>query len=206
MRRLAVVEYDGTDFAGFQTQAHRGVQPRTVQAEFEAAILAATGVAARVHGSGRTDAGVHARGQVLHFDIEAPLLANLGHFQRALNALLPHDVAVHTLQRAPDGFHARFSAASRLYRYTHLNASIASPLVRRWSHPVRKPLDVPRMHQAAQHLTGSHDFVAFAAREAKASTVRRVFSAQVTESFLPWAESDVIWHNLERNSPPEAET
>jgi len=206
LRLLAVVEYDGTDFAGFQLQAHRGAQPRTVQAELEAAILAASGTPARVIGSGRTDAGVHARGQVVHFDTDAPLAANLDQFRRALNAHLPPDVLVHALLVAPDGFHARFSAASRLYDYTILNAPTASPLARRYSHHVRKPLDVPRMHEAAQHLTGTHDFVAFAARETGTSTVRTVLAAQVTESTLPWAKSAVIWHNLRRCPPPDAET
>ena len=205
MRLLAVVEYDGTDFAGFQAQEHRGGRPRTVQGELEAALHAATGIPTRVVGSGRTDTGVHARGQGIHFDSDASLSADLAQFRRALNAHLPPDVGVQLLQVAPEGFHARFSAASRRYRYAVLNTPSASPLLRRYSYQVRKPRDVPRMDAAARYLVGTHDFVAFAAQETGVNTRRTVIAAQVTEVPLPWADSALIWHNLGWCPPPETE-
>ena len=195
MRLLAIVEYDGTDFDGFQAQEHRVGPRRTVQSEIERAIAAACGESVRVHGAGRTDAGVHARGQVMHFDTDAPLARDLGQLQLALNAHLPKDLAVHGLQVAPDGFHARFSASSRTYRYLILNAPVRSPLWRRSAHYVRKPLDVEHMQRAAARLIGSHDFVAFAAHEGPHATTRRVLRAQVAVAPARWPDSDLIWHN-----------
>ncbi len=196
---LAIVEYDGTDFAGFQTQAFvTRAQPRTVQAELERAITAAAGVAGQVAGAGRTDAGVHATGQVIHFDSDAPLTRDLPRFQRAINAHLPADVRLHTLGPAPEGFHARFSARARTYRYSILNAPTPSPLWRRFAHYVRRPLDVPRMAAAARHLVGAHDYAAFAVQATSKPTRRVVYRAEVHESTLPWPKPDTIWHNFER--------
>lgn len=155
LRLWAVVEYDGTDFYGFQLQARE----RTVQGEIERAVEAVTGEQRRVTGAGRTDRGVHARGQVVSF--EATWHHGLDDLHRALNATLALDVAVTRLGRAPAGFHPRFSARSRAYRYTILNQARRSPLHRRMAWHVRRELDRDGMAQAARCLVGTQDFGAF---------------------------------------------
>jgi tRNA pseudouridine38-40 synthase len=196
VRIWAVVEYDGTDFAGFQAQSKGGVDARTVQLELERAIAAATGCAVRVAGSGRTDAGVHAVGQVVHFDCDAALAADASQFRRALNFHLPDDVAIHQLGPAPAGFHARYSATSRAYVYRIWNAPTPSPLWRRFAVHARAPLSVSRMHAAAQQFVGSHDFAAFGAKHGRGSTRRRVFSAEVAEATVEWANQPPIWQTV----------
>jgi tRNA pseudouridine38-40 synthase len=159
VRYRARVEYDGTDFAGFQAQSGA----RTVQGELEAALARlAGGRRLRVDGAGRTDAGVHASGQVIAFTYEGRLPAEeLG---RALGALLPADVAIHGLRRAPGGFHPRFAARYREYRYTVWNGP-RSPLRERYALGVRDPLDTAAMARAGQVFIGRHDFSAFGAAD-----------------------------------------
>lgn len=199
MRLFAVVEYDGTDFAGFQLQAHRDVPPRTVQAELEHALAACLGESIRVTGSGRTDTGVHARGQVVHFDSSARLATDCNQLLRAVNARLPEDVKVRTVRQVPETWHARYSALSRRYCYRIYADRTPSPLLRRHTCHIRSRMDVPRMDSAARHFAGIHDFKAFAAQEAAGSTVREVFRARVSERpASTWAApqtSDLpIWH------------
>lgn len=171
VRLRCVVEYDGTDFAGFQIQSG---QPhvRTVQGVLEAAVLAATTLPSRVIGAGRTDAGVHAVGQVIHFDSDRTWEPAV--WQAALNARLPPDVVLRSVQVAAPTFHARYAARSRAYRYAVYNLPVRSPLVARWTWQVATPLDVERMSAAASWCRGEHDFQAFAAREDYHSTVRRI--------------------------------
>jgi tRNA pseudouridine38-40 synthase len=155
VRYRARVEYDGTDFAGFQVQADR----RTVQGELEAALarLAPEGPV-RVEGAGRTDAGVHAREQVVAFDYRGRLTAaELG---RALAATLPADIGLHGLTRTQPGFRPRYRARHREYRYLIWNGP-RSPLRERYALGVREPLDVDAMAAAAALLVGRHDFSAF---------------------------------------------
>ncbi len=152
---MLVLEYDGTRYAGFQWQL--GVP--TVQAEIEKAIACLTGEKVRVAAAGRTDAGVHARGQVVTFT--TAWSGSVGMMQRALNALLPPDIAVTAAQDVLPEFHARFSAVSRAYRYTIFNGPVRSPLLRTTCHHVVAALDVEAMHRAAQVLVGTHDFSAF---------------------------------------------
>ena len=200
MRLLALVEYDGTDFAGFQLQARRGAeQPRTVQRELEAALSLCTSEAIRVIASGRTDTGVHATGQAVHFDSEAPIASTPERLARAANANLPEDVKVRALRRVKPAFHARYSATRRRYCYRVLAGRAASPLRRRFVHQVRAPLSADRMAAAAQHLVGKHDFVAFAAEEKRGpSTVRRVYGAgvRVAQTWQTWAGEPAIWHTF----------
>ena len=156
MRRLRLtVEYDGTDFAGWQLQPHA----RSVQGVIEATLARVTGVEARVTGAGRTDAGVHARGQVAHFDT-ATRLSNAD-LRRALNAELDADVAIVDLRAAPQSFDARRDAAMKRYVYRILTRRDASPLRRRSVWQVRQPLDLDAMALAAGGLEGTHDFAAF---------------------------------------------
>jgi tRNA pseudouridine38-40 synthase len=151
----ATVAYDGTDFLGFQLQS-RG---RTVQGVLEDALAQVTQAPVRVVGSGRTDRGVHARGQVVAFC--SRWRHTVEDLQRALNAVLPPDVVVLHLDPAPDGWHPRFSALRRHYRYTVLNQPVRSPLDRRYAHLVAHPLDVHILQAGSQHLVGVHDFAAF---------------------------------------------
>jgi tRNA pseudouridine38-40 synthase len=172
MRRLrATLEYDGTDFVGWQSQSpERG---RAVQDVVEAAIARITGARPKVVGAGRTDAGVHATGQVAHFDSEWP--GELAVLRRALAAVLPADVVVTELVEAAQDFHARFSAREREYVYTLLNRPLRSPLWTRTAWHVPEPLDQAAMQAAGARLVGRHDFRAFGRpmRET-GSTVRTV--------------------------------
>ncbi len=154
-----VLEYDGTDFAGWQSQA---AGTRTVQGVLEQAIERVTGIAAPVVGAGRTDAGVHAEGQVASVRVETRLdPATLG---RALNALLPGDLAVRAVAEAEPGFHAIRDARRKLYLYRVWNGAVRSPLRERRQHWVRAPLDLAAMARAAAPLEGRHDFASFETR------------------------------------------
>jgi tRNA pseudouridine38-40 synthase len=155
VRYSARVEYDGTDFEGFQTQVGR----RTVQGELERALgrISASG-RVKVDAAGRTDAGVHARGQLIAFSW--PSAHDAGQLGRSLAALLPPDIAVGPLRRVPADFNPRYRALRREYRYSVWNGP-ASPLRERYALGVREPLDVAAMAAAAEVLTGRHDFSAF---------------------------------------------
>jgi tRNA pseudouridine38-40 synthase len=171
VRYRARVEYDGTDFSGFQVQPGK----RTVQGVLEAA-LARLGDDAdtRVDGAGRTDAGVHASGQVIAFTYTGRLAATeLG---RALDALLPPDIAIRDVRRVPDGFHPRYAARYREYRYTVWNGP-RSPLRERTALGVRAPLDTVAMSRAGSVFIGRHDFSAFGA--ADRSPVRTVHEVRI---------------------------
>lgn len=151
------IEYDGTGLHGFQRQPDE--HGPTVQGELEAAIARISGQMSVVHGAGRTDAGVHASGQVVNFHTQAVLMPDV--WLRALNAVLPKSVAVRWLKEAPERFHSRFSALSRSYRYTIWNGSVPSPLRARYSYFRPQALDETAMHEAAQLLLGRKDFGAF---------------------------------------------
>jgi len=150
------LEYDGAGFSGWQVQAGA---VRTLQGELEAAVLRVTGLRARAHGAGRTDAGVHAEGQVANLKLETGLSAPA--LQRALNAVLPPGLAVVTAEVVTGGFHARHHARAKLYRYRIWNGARPSPLraARAWW--VRPALDVPAMASAGALLLGTHDFASF---------------------------------------------
>jgi tRNA pseudouridine38-40 synthase len=181
----ATVSYDGTDFLGFQWQP----QGRTVQAVLEAAVARVTQTQARVVGSGRTDAGVHARGQVVGFRVAWS--HSLPDLLRALNAVLPPDVGVIRLSVAAPGWHPRFSATERHYRYSVLNQPLRSPLDRRYAHHVAEPLALPPLQQAADALVGEHDFASFGRPTQGENTVRRVMSARWQQDG-PWFTFDIV--------------
>ncbi len=167
---MATVEYDGTDFHGFQIQ----VRQRTVQGELERALASVAGEAIRIVGSGRTDAGVHALGQVISFT--TGWRHSLVALKRALNATLHADIAIHHIEGVSPGFDARRSARSREYCYTILNRPTRSPLERRRGYHPRYPLDVSLMQQAAKLLVGELDFAAFGRSPSGGSTVREVMA------------------------------
>ncbi|MDJ0866821.1 MAG: tRNA pseudouridine(38-40) synthase TruA [Myxococcota bacterium] len=171
-----VLEYDGTAFEGWQTQARRGAEagaeaPRTVQGILEAVLEQVTGVRAPVHGAGRTDAGVHALGQVANVALETRL--EPAELQRALNAVLPRDLAVRALDVVPDAFHARRDARGKRYVYRLWTGVVRSPARARTHAWVQPPLDRDAMRRAARDLEGTHDFASFqAAGSGPKTTVR----------------------------------
>jgi tRNA pseudouridine38-40 synthase len=177
------IGYDGTSYAGWQRQA-RG---DTVQGRLEAALAEIEGRSVTVHGAGRTDAGVHARGQVASFKLEHAIEA--GALWRALNAKLPDDIRVVGVELAPDSFHARYQARRKSYRYRISQRPIADPMEYRFTWHVPQPLDLDTMNRAGRLLVGRHDFAAFqtASRAADIrSTVRTLLELRV------WPESDGI--------------
>ncbi len=166
----ATVAYDGADFLGFQLQA----TGRTVQGVLEAALLQLSGAETRVVGSGRTDAGVHAEGQVIGF--RAAWRHGTSDLHRALNAVLPPDIAVVALDEAPEEWHPRFSAKWRHYRYTVRNAAWRSPLTRRYALHVSQPFALTDLQAAAAVFVGEHDFASFGRpMQEGESTVRMIF-------------------------------
>src|SRR5258707_12874001 len=147
--------YDGTDFVGWQRQA----TGTSVQGLLEDALRALDGRDVTVHGAGRTDAGVHALGQVASCSIDRPMTPDA--LRQALNAQLPADVRVLSAEDVRPEFHARYGARRKTYRYRIWNASVRDPFERRYAWHVLGPLDVDAMHAAAVMLEGCHDFAAF---------------------------------------------
>jgi tRNA pseudouridine38-40 synthase len=149
--------YDGSEFYGWQ------IQPTlpTVQGAVAAAVEAITGERATIHGSGRTDAGVHALGQVASFRTESSIPA--ANLVRALNRQLPPAIRVLAAEEAPPGFHARFQARAKTYRYRIYRGEVCPPFLYRYVHHFPYPLDEPRMVKAAPLFEGTHDFTSLAA-------------------------------------------
>ncbi len=169
-----VVEYDGTRYSGWQLQKDRP----TVQGELQRAVEEIAKRKTLVVGAGRTDAGVHARGQVANFHTASPIPPRK--WPEALNAHLPEDIAVLSAEEASLEFHAQFAATSKVYLYRILNREGRSALEGGRSHLVRSPLDVPAMKEGAKALDGTHDFRSFGSEMSrKEQTVRTVFSLEV---------------------------
>jgi tRNA pseudouridine38-40 synthase len=175
MRIALGLEYDGSRFLGWQTQPGGG----TVQDSLEPALAQIAAMPVSVTCAGRTDRGVHAREQVVHFDTAAVRPGSA--WVRGVNALLPDSVAVLWSSAVDDQFHARYSATARTYRYVLLNRPVRPALAASrvgWFH---LPLDVPKMQQAAALLTGEHDFSALRSAECQAkSPVRRLHALDIT--------------------------
>jgi tRNA pseudouridine38-40 synthase len=179
MRTLKLtIAYDGTRFVGWQRQA----QGESIQGLLEDALARFEGSHVTVHGAGRTDAGVHALGQV------ASVRVSFGHdvstLTRALNAHLPEDIRVLEIVEADSDFHARFIACSKTYRYRIRNRSISDPFERAFVWHLPERLDVRAMQQAAGALVGTHDFAAFQSvgSDASAGTVRTVTRSELGDS------------------------
>ncbi len=174
MRIALGLEYDGAAFAGWQTQP----QGNTVQDALERALAEIAGVPVRVMCAGRTDAGVHAAAQVVHFD--APVARPENAWVRGVNSCLPDSIAVRWSCVVPDDFHARYSALSRSYRYVLYNHAVRPALLHGrvgWFH---LPLDIEAMHAGAALLAGEQDFSAFRAAECQAkSPVKTLHRAEV---------------------------
>ena len=169
------LEYDGTDFEGWQSQPKGH---RTVQDTLEAALQRVTGQSVRLIAAGRTDAGVHAEGQVASAEIDTRL--SCLELQRALNTIFPRDLAVVGLEERPTGFHAQHDARSKLYRYRIWNGSWPSPLRDRRSHWLRVPLDLAAMGEAAREFVGRHDFASLQTSGSEVhDTVRTLYRVEV---------------------------
>jgi len=173
-RYRATIAYDGTGYHGFQRQAPE--HEPTIQGEIEQALTQIGQSGVTVLGSGRTDAGVHATGQVIAFSAE--WRHSRQDLQRALNATLPADIAVLDLDEAACDFHPRYDAVSREYVYTIYNAPVRHPLYRLNALHIADPLDVKAMDAAAAKLVGEHDFAAFGLPTAGDVTVRRMLKAE----------------------------
>ena len=175
MIRIALgIEYDGSRFLGWQTQPGGG----TVQDVLEAALAAIAGTPGSVTCAGRTDRGVHARGQVVHFDTGA--IRPDSAWVRGVNAFLPDSVAVLWAVQAVEGFHARYSALSRTYRYVLVNRPVRPALEARFAGWFHAPLDLEAMRNAARTFIGEHDFSAFRSSGCQAKTpVRTILQFQI---------------------------
>jgi tRNA pseudouridine38-40 synthase len=185
-RLKLIVAYDGAPFAGWQSQSHRN----TVQDHLERAFERVTSEVVRVHGAGRTDAGVHALAQCAHVDVSKFLPTD--RWIKALNALLPSAIRVMRCQYASKDFHARLSAKGKIYRYRIWTAPVLPPFEYRRAWHIAQPLDLKILKSAAKHFVGTRDFAAFAANRGKSasrtdssrgepeqSTIRTINSARV---------------------------
>ncbi len=170
-----IIEYDGTNYYGFQLQA--GVP--TIQGRMEEALHELTGEHSRVMAASRTDTGVHAEGQVISFRTKSSLPTPT--FIDGLNYYLPMDIAVKAAYRMGDSFNVRRDALSREYNYYILNSPTRSPIREGFSYRVARPLNIEAMNQSCQALIGEHDFASFATRDGARmeNTVRTVFRAEV---------------------------
>jgi tRNA pseudouridine38-40 synthase len=156
-RYKMTIAYDGTNYAGWQVQPGK----KTVQGEVERAIEHLVGHPIRIHHSGRTDSGVHAKGQVAHFDLKEPVDA--GRFMNGLNAQLDYDIRVMKFESVRPDFNARYDAVSKEYRYFIWNGHAVPPELRLYRLHERRKLDIKAMRKAAEQLVGKHDFAAFTA-------------------------------------------
>ncbi|HVN98989.1 MAG TPA: tRNA pseudouridine(38-40) synthase TruA [Steroidobacteraceae bacterium] len=198
MGRIAIgVEYDGAAFHGWQRQPHAV----SVQQVLEDALGGVAASEVTLTCAGRTDAGVHARGQVAHFDTAAERLPRA--WLLGTNAALPPSVNLRWVQPVPGHFHARFGAVRRSYRYMMLNQPTRSALAAGRALVVYRPLDAQRMHRAAQDLAGEHDFSAFRAAECQArSPVRRIESISVRRRdawVIVEVSANAFLHHMVRN-------
>lgn len=182
MRNIAVrVSYDGTNFNGFQSQPYG----RTVQDEIEKALAKLVHEPVVIHGSGRTDAGVHAEGQVFHFQTASKI--PIDRFAIALNTILPDDIVVLSAAEAPDRFHARHSAIRKTYRYTLDTGKFPAVLGRQYRlhHPVKLNFDA--MKEALTYIVGEHDYTSYTStRSTKAHHVRTVYEASLEREGVFW--------------------
>jgi tRNA pseudouridine38-40 synthase len=181
-RVAAIVEYDGTDYAGWQSQEHAA----SIQDAVQAALSFVAGEPIVAICAGRTDSGVHATGQVIHFDTEA--LRTPRAWVLGANTRLPPAIALQWAGEVGIGFHARHRAVRRIYRYCILNRSARSALQRTRAAWIHRSLDAAAMHSAAQALVGEHDFSAFRSVECQSkTTVRRIERIEVRR------EGDYLW-------------
>jgi tRNA pseudouridine38-40 synthase len=197
--RIALgVEYDGAPFEGWQTQPHG----RTVQDVLEAALARFAGERVETICAGRTDTGVHASGQVVHFDTQRERTEQS--WVRGVNRYLPPSVAVQWARGVASEFHARYSARARHYEYWILNQGVRSPLLDRRAGWVFRPLDVDAMQAAARCLVGTHDFTSFRSAQCQSASAVRTLTACEIERVAPTlvcvrASANAFLHHMVRN-------
>ncbi len=188
MNYRLTIQYDGTDFHGWQLQR---ADKRTVQGELTRALSLLEGRAVIVHGSGRTDAGVHAVGQVASVELRREFSPE--RLCAAINGNIAPDVRVTAAETVDENFHARFSARGKTYRYRIFNAHFASPFLSRYAHTDARPLDVERMKACVRLFLGEHDWTAFSAAQADVETrVRTLTQLEVRESWNDEGRGRVI--------------
>jgi tRNA pseudouridine38-40 synthase len=178
MKRLkCIISYDGTHFSGYQVQSNK----RTVQSEFEDILMKMhNGQPVKIHASGRTDARVHAHGQVIHFD--TPLNIPSDRWQKALNSLLPDDISVREVQKVPPNFHARFNATAKEYRYKVNRSQERNVFQRYYTYHYPYPLDYVEMKEAIKYLVGTHDFTSFCSAKTEVEDkVRTIYEIEFFE-------------------------
>lgn len=187
MNYKLLIQYDGTDFHGWQVQEN----DRTIQGELERVIGMIVDSDVSVTGSGRTDAGVHAEGQVANVHLSSRLTPD--RLRQAINGNLWRDIRVLKAETADDDFHARFSAKRKTYVYRVVNAPVMSPFWRRFAHHEQRPLDVAKMNETARLFLGEHDWTAFAsARSEGESRVRTVLDFTIESRWDPIARAAMI--------------
>lgn len=172
MRIMCIVAYDGTEFNGYQKQPGQ----RTVQGAIEAALAKICKVQVGIHSSGRTDSGVHARGQVFHFDSDMNMEGS--RYRNALNAILPADIYVLESRQVHEQFHARYHGKIKEYQY-HLSLNEYDPLKRNYVYYHRVKLDIAKMTEAMQYFLGTHDFTSFCGNLEKTDKVRTIYEVEL---------------------------
>jgi tRNA pseudouridine38-40 synthase len=187
MNYKLLIQYDGTDFHGWQSQ--EGF--RTVQGELERALSLLEGKSVNVYGSGRTDAGVHAEGQVASVELQREITPRK--LRAAINGNVDKDVRVLDVEEVGPEFHARYSAVGKTYVYRVVNAPVMSPFWSRYAHHEARPLDLAQMQKAAGLFLGRHDWTAFSAAQSDVEDrVRTITALDITEGFDDRSHSNLI--------------
>jgi tRNA pseudouridine38-40 synthase len=182
-----LIQYDGTDFHGWQVQDNQ----RTVQGELQRVLSLLEDADVTVSGSGRTDAGVHAEGQVASFKFARNLTTEK--LRSAINGNVWKDLRILQVERVSDDFHARFSAKGKTYVYRVVNAPVISPFWSRYAHHEGRPLDVAKMNEVARVFLGKHDWTAFSSANSDAQTrVRTITEFTIESSWDPRANASII--------------
>ena len=175
MNYKLTIQYDGSRYDGWQRQ---GNTDNTIQGKIESVLSRLVGESVEIHGAGRTDAGVHAEGQVA--SVKLPGKRSAAEVMDYLNQYLPEDIAVIAVEEADERFHARLTAVGKVYRYDIRLGSTPNVFRRKYQYRVEQPLDIAAMRQAAEHLTGTHDYRAFCSNKRyKKSTVRTVSAIDI---------------------------
>lgn len=194
MNYKLLIQYDGTDFHGWQVQGGE----RTVQGELQRVVSLLEGADVHVSGSGRTDAGVHAEGQVANIKLQKPFAPEK--LRAAINGNMWRDLRVLQVEKAADDFHARFSAKGKTYVYRVVSAPVVSPFWARYAHHEARPLDVNRMNDAARLFLGEHDWTAFCSAQSDSeSKVRTITDFSVESRWDARAQAALIEFRITGN-------
>ncbi len=193
----ALIQYDGTRYRGWQSQKNG---ENTIQGKIVSVLSRLAEKPVEVQGSGRTDAGVHARGQVISFALED--FWDPGELLAAMNRYLPEDIGVLSIEEAPDRFHARLCARGKTYLYRIWNSSLPNVFERKWMDTISEPLNTEAMAEAASYFLGTHDFAAFCAvKKKKKSTVRTIHEIRIEregDEVRIWVTGDGFLHHMVR--------